>query len=181
MNRTRKILTVVALAALALAGTAGTAGAGTTQPTGAWRIAQPAQIPAEIRVPEGHKPIATMPALGVQTYQCKNNEWTFLQPDAILTVNRVPLVLHSAGPVWTSVRDGSSVTGAVVKSSPVPQAVPQLLLRSAGNRGEGLLGEVTFIQRLRTQGGLAPTVSCTDGQTVSVPYRADYRFWIANR
>ena len=168
-------------AVLALAVTAGTAGAGNTQPTGTWRVARPADIPADIRVPQGHKAIATLPAVGVQTYVCKNNEWTFLQPDAILTANRVPQMLHSAGPVWTSVRDGSSVTGTVVKSSPVPQAVPQLLLRSTVTRGGKQLGKVTFIQRLRTQGGLAPTVSCTNGQTLSVPYSADYRFWVADK
>ncbi len=83
------------------------------------------------------------------------------------------------GPVWTSVEDGSSVTAAAVASSPVPIAIPQVLLRSVANRGPGLLGEVTFVQRLNTTGGLSPTGACKDGATASVPYTADYTFWVA--
>ena len=188
MTRNKKVLAVMALAAMAIAGSAGTAVAHATKSTNPPHRSvqqvrqQRAQIPEEIRVPQGQKPIATLPAEGVQTYQCKDNDWVFLQPDAILKINGVPLVLHSAGPVWTSIRDGSSVTGAVVKSSPVDGAVPQLLLRATANRGEsgdGLFSDVTFVQRLNTQGGVAPTVSCKDGQTASVPYQADYRFWVA--
>jgi hypothetical protein len=136
------------------------------------------QVPEAIRVPEGNKRIAFMPARGVQTYQCVGGAWTFLQPDAILTHHGRAEVLHSRGPVWTSVRDGSSVTAAVQGSSPVPGAIPQLLLKSTANRGPGLLGTVTFIQRLNTTGGVSPTGSCTDGVTASVPYTADYTFWV---
>jgi len=135
-------------------------------------------VPEAIRVPDGNVRIAVMPAKGVQTYQCVAGAWTFLQPDAILTQHGRPAVLHSKGPVWTDVRDGSSVTAAVQGSSPVPGAIPQLLLKSTANRGPGLLAEVTFVQRLNTKGGLAPTGSCTDGTTASIPYTADYAFWV---
>ncbi|HEX8870762.1 MAG TPA: DUF3455 domain-containing protein, partial [Lentzea sp.] len=118
-------------------------------------------------------------AHGVQTYQCANGAWNFLQPDAILESYGRAVVLHTRGPVWTSVVDGSSVTATTVASSPVPPAIPQLLLRSTGNRGPGLLGTVTFVQRLNTTGGLAPTGDCKDGSTASIPYTADYAFWVA--
>ena len=72
------------------------------------------------------------------------------------------------------------MTAAAVENSPVPGAIPQLLLQSTGNRGPGLLSAVTYIQRLRTTGGLAPTGACTDGQTASVRYTADYAFWVAD-
>ncbi|HEV2783221.1 MAG TPA: DUF3455 domain-containing protein [Actinophytocola sp.] len=136
-------------------------------------------MPEQIRVPEGNRRIAVMAARGVQTYQCAGGVWTFLQPDAILEHRGRALVLHTRGPVWTSVRDGSSVTAAAVANSPVEGAIPQLLLRSTGNRGPGLLSGVTYIQRLRTTGGVAPAGSCTDGVTASVPYTADYTFWVA--
>jgi hypothetical protein len=121
-----------------------------------------------------------MPAHGVQTYQCTNGAWTFLQPDAILKHHGRAQVLHSRGPVWTSVQDGSSVTAAVQAGSPVTNAIPELLLTSTANRGPGLLGEVSFIQRLNTSGGLAPTGACTNGATASIPYTADYTFWVSN-
>jgi hypothetical protein len=81
--------------------------------------------------------------------------------------------------MW-SVVDGSSVSAAAAANSPVPNSIPQLLLKSIGNRGPGLLSAVTFIQRLNTTGGASPTGACTDGVTASVPYTADYTFWVAN-
>jgi hypothetical protein len=113
--------------------------------------------------------------------QCTAGAWTFLQPDAILRNHGRAQVLHTKGPVWTSVVDGSSVTGASQASSPVPNAIPELLLKATANRGPGLLGSVTYIQRLHTTGGLAPAGACTEATTVSVPYTADYAFWVAGR
>ncbi len=136
-------------------------------------------VPEQIRVPEGNTRIAVMSARGVQTYQCTNAAWTFLQPDAILQSDWRPQVLHTRGPVWTSVIDGSSVTAAVVASAPVPNAIPELLLSATAHREPGLLAAVTYVQRLDTTGGLSPTGGCTEGRTASVPYTADYAFWTA--
>jgi Na+-translocating ferredoxin:NAD+ oxidoreductase RnfE subunit len=141
------------------------------------QVSQQDRVPDAIQVPRGNKQIAEMAARGVQTYQCTNGAFTFLQPDAILSDDGRAEVLHTAGPVWTSVLDGSSVTGGVVASSPVPGAIPEVLLSGVAHRGPGLLSAVTFIQRLDTTGGLAPTGPCTAGTTVSVPYTADYVFW----
>jgi hypothetical protein len=143
-------------------------------------ISDQRRVPEPIRVPAGNRRIAAMPAHGVQTYQCTNGAWTFLQPDAILKHHGRALVLHTRGPVWTSVQDGSSVTAAVRASSPVTNAIAQLLLASTGNRGPGLLAEVSFIQRLNTSGGVSPVGACADGATASVPYTADYTFWVSN-
>lgn len=142
-------------------------------------VAGQRQVPEVIRVPEGNRRIAVMPARGVQTYQCTAGAWTFLQPDAILRHHGRAEVLHTRGPVWTSIVDGSSVTAAAQASSPVENAIPQLLLKSTGNRGPGLFGAVTYLQRLNTTGGLSPAGACTDGATASVPYTADYTFWTA--
>jgi len=138
---------------------------------------QQQHVPDAIRVPDGFRRIAEMPSVGVQTYQCTNGAFTFLQPDAILQFNGRAQVLHSRGPVWTSVIDGSSVTAAVEASAPSENAIPQLLLRNTANRGPGLLADVVFVQRLDTTGGLSPTGACTEGATASVPYTADYTFW----
>jgi uncharacterized protein DUF3455 len=170
MSRARRISVGLAVAALTAFGIgAATAPAGATTPA----------VPDNLKVPAGNKLIALMPAKGVQTYQCAVNAWTFVQPDAILTNFGRPEILHTKGPVWTSVVDGSSVTGAVVANSPVAGAIPELLLKSAGNRAPGKLGTVTFIQRLKTRGGAAPTGSCSEGVTVSVPYSANYAFYVA--
>jgi hypothetical protein len=60
----------------------------------------------------------------------------------------------------------------------VPGSIPELLLQATVNRGDGVFGHVSYLQRLRTQGGVAPVGACTDGQTTGVPYRAEYRFFM---
>ncbi|SFR27881.1 Protein of unknown function [Lentzea waywayandensis] len=170
INRIAAGLAVAAMTAVGVGAATAPAGAGPTAS---------GQVPEVIKVPEGNRQIAFLQAHGVQTYQCANGAWSFLQPDAILESYGRAVILHTRGPVWTSVEDGSSVTAATVASSPVPLAVPQLLLRSTGNRGPGLLGAVTFVQRLNTTGGLSPAGACKDGATASIPYTADYAFWAA--
>jgi len=177
MSRVHRIMVGVAVAVMASVG-GGVADAAPASPAGD-TVAVAGHVPEVIKVPEGNRRIAVMPARGVQTYQCTAGAWAFLQPDAILRYHGRAEVLHTKGPAWTSVTDGSSVTAAAVASSPVPNAIPQLLLKSTGNRGPGLLGTVTYIQRLNTTGGLSPTGACTDGATASVPYTADYTFWVA--
>ena len=178
MSRVRGITIGLAVAAMAAVGVGSVAASASAAPTPA--TSGHREVPEAIKVPAGNKRIAVMPARGVQTYQCTAGAWTFLQPDAILRNHGVPEVLHSKGPVWTSVVDGSSVTAAAQANSPVPNAIPQLLLKSTGNRGPGLLSAVTYIQRLNTTGGVSPTGACTDGATASVPYTADYTFWVAS-
>jgi hypothetical protein len=177
MSRVRRAVigTMVAVMASAGGGVADAAPARSEEST----VAGHRNVPEVLRVPEGNRRIAVMPARGVQTYQCTAGAWTFVQPDAILRHHGRAEVLHTRGPVWTSVVDGSSVTAAAQATSPVENAIPQLLLKSTGNRGPGLLGAVTYIQRLNTTGGLSPTGACTDGATASVPYTADYTFWTA--
>jgi hypothetical protein len=184
MSRARRITVGVAVAAFAaaVAGVAAVPAGAAPQASRTLTADQSSDqsgVPVAIRVPDGNVRIAQMPARGVQTYQCTSGAWTFLQPDAILIFNWRPQVLHTRGPVWTSVIDGSSVTAAVVASSPVPDAIPELLLSATGHRVPGLLAAVTYVQRLDTTGGLAPTGACTEGTTASVPYTAEYDFWNA--
>jgi hypothetical protein len=124
----------------------------------------------------------------------------FGQPFQIIThfasVNANPTV---PGPVplggnatWQSSLDTSKVWAAAVPgghidggsdpaSCPHSGAIPCLLLQSVGNQqgptGGRLLAKATFVQRLNTNGGSAPTTSCSVGQTQLVPYTADYFFY----
>jgi Protein of unknown function (DUF3455) len=181
VGRAHRIAGAVAVAALAAVGIgAATVPAGAA-PTASAELSASGQskVPDTIKVPDGNKRIAEMPSRGVQTYQCTNGAWTFQQPDAILQFNGSAQVLHTRGPVWTSVVDGSSVGGTTVASAPSENAIPQLLLSATTHRVPGLLAAVTFIQRLDTTGGLSPTGACVEGTTASVPYTADYTFWVS--
>jgi len=84
--------------------------------------------------------------------------------------------------VWAvTVPGGAVVAGTDLESCPNNGSIPCLLLQSVGNdkgpAGGRLLFNTTFVQRLNTNGGAAPTTSCSVGQTQLVPYTADYFFY----
>jgi Protein of unknown function (DUF3455) len=84
--------------------------------------------------------------------------------------------------VW-AVKTGQIDAGTDA-SCPNTGAIPCLLLQSVGNQegptGGKLLAKVTFVQRLNTKGGAAPTTACSVGQTQLQPYTADYYFFRAD-
>ena len=73
--------------------------------------------------------------------------------------------------------DGSAVNGAAVANSPKTGTIPELLLKSTATRGTGVFADVSYMQRLNTHGGVAPTTACTGTDQVSVPYPATYAFY----
>lgn len=162
------------LAAGLLAASAGAAHAATPKPGGS--------VPAELRPPAGNVAAATFNASGVQVYECSGGEWTFVEPAATLTDSRGrPVAIHFRGPTWQSTTDSSLVEARAVANVPVNGTIPLLLLEATENRGDGLFGRVTYIQRLATSGGAAPSGSCEDGDTKGVPYKAKYRFFVKGR
>jgi hypothetical protein len=82
--------------------------------------------------------------------------------------------------VW-AVATGHIDAGSDAVSCPNDGAIQCLRLQSVGNQqgptGGKLLAKVTFVQRLNTKGGSAPTTACSVGQTQLVPYTADYYFF----
>jgi hypothetical protein len=142
--------------------------------------------PAQLTVPGGQVLVLTAFATGVQNYICSEGksglEWTFKGPQAELADEKGRSIgKHYAGPTWEA-SDGSKVTGRVVASadSESGDAIPQLLLVSTQNSGNGLLAKVKNIQRLQTTGGLAPKERCRQdelGRLVQSPYKAVYYFY----
>jgi hypothetical protein len=138
--------------------------------------------PPALAPPAGQVLTAAYAARGVQVYQCTAGAWAFVEPAAALTgVSWRPPsrddVIHFRGPSWQSTGDGSLVEARAVANSPVPGAIPELLLQATRNRGDGVFGRTAYIQRLATKGGVAPAGTCVDGATAGVPYRAEYRFY----
>jgi hypothetical protein len=134
--------------------------------------------------------VMTVPARGVQVYECratrdgKGYEWAFVAPDAtLLDAVGSAIGTHGAGPVWQAT-DGSRVVGMVNARADAPTAgtIPWLLLATKSTGPEGAFSRVTYIQRVNTAGGAAPTAACAEGllgRTVRVPYTADYRLFTA--
>jgi hypothetical protein len=85
--------------------------------------------------------------------------------------------------VWATAT-GHIDAGTDPNSCPNSGSIQCLLLQSVGNQkgptGGRLLNNVTFIQRLNTSGGSAPTTACTVGQTQLEGYTADYYFYRAS-
>ena len=160
--------------------------AGAAVPAGAG--GKPPEVPPAIQPPAGQKVVLDVVGKGVQIYDCKPSAadpavlaWTFREPAAVLYGHRGrPVGIHFRGPTFESF-DGSNVVGALQASvpSPTPGAVPWLLLAAVSNQGDGVLGQVDFVQRLETRGGVAPAGACDPAEdpTVAVPYRARYVFY----
>lgn len=150
--------------------------------------ADPLQPPSDpeaaaIPVPEGNRVFLIVHAVGTQTYTCTGaGTWSATSvPQADLFAdNGHQIGTHFAGPTW-QLKDGSSVLGARDKGVTVGTgSIPWLLLHavttSAGPDGDRLV-PTTYIQRVHTKGGVAPSGACSVGTTVSVPYEADYYFY----
>jgi hypothetical protein len=121
---------------------------------------------------------------GVQVYRWTGVKWDFVEPiaDLFADANGNGLVgTHFAGPTWLT-RSGSQVVGTPATDGrcvPDANAVAWLKLNATAS-GAGVFEGATFIQRLNTVGGLAPsTPGAVVGDEVSVPYTADYIFYRA--
>ncbi|MGH2350843.1 MAG: DUF3455 domain-containing protein [Chloroflexota bacterium] len=150
---------------------------------------RPPNVPAAIQVPAGNRPFLLGHATGTQNYTCQATStgyaWTFVAPAATLVHGKGnQTITHFAGPTWQA-HDGSAVVAAGVAGVPVtPGAIPWLLLRATstmpGPDGGDRLTATTYIQRVNTTGGLAPTSGCdatTVGAAANVPYTSDYYFY----
>jgi hypothetical protein len=140
-------------------------------------------VPSGLQPPAGNALEAQFAGRGVRVYQCTAGAWVFIEPAANLVgyeIGRsgIQTAIHYKGPTWESTTDGSLVQGTTIASEPVSGSIPQLLLQATANRGTGIFGRVTYINRLDTRGGAAPADSCTSGQTVGVPYSAQYLFYV---
>ena len=91
--------------------------------------------------------------------------------------------------VWAQVLNANSIPAGSDPSCPNTGAIACLLLQSIGSEqgptGGNVMTQVTFIQRLNTSGGSAPTDGCLVagdvGKQTLVPYTADYYFFRAAR
>ena len=137
----------------------------------------------KLKAPEGNKVALHVLGVGVQIYRWNGTSWNFVAPEAVLYANagaNGEVGIHFGGPTWQS-NSGSKVVGTVVDFCIADtDAIPWLLLKSVPEltEGPGIFGQVTYIQRLNTVGGKAPTVPGDFlGQVARIPYTADYYFY----
>ena len=137
-----------------------------------------------LQAPEGHRVSFHTYALGFQVYRWNSttNTWQFLRPEAVLFADagfQQPIGVHFLGPTWTSV-SGSAVVGSFFAGRVVdPTAIAWLRLSVVEAHGPGPFASTTWLQRVNTTGGLAPAHAGQPGETVWVPYTAEYFFYRA--
>ena len=136
-----------------------------------------------VQVPEGNKVAFHTYAIGVQVYRWNGTSWAFVEPVARLFANanyQGEVGIHYAGPTWESNSGSKVVAARVADCSPDSTAIPWLRLQTVSSDGPGIFNSVTYIQRVNTTGGLAPTAPGSSvGAVVEVPYTAEYYFYRA--
>jgi hypothetical protein len=167
----------------------------------------PPPVPDDLRVDAPDVAFLVGHAIGTQNYVCQPARsigqvaWTLFTPQATLfgeQLEQITTHFFSPNPAegrivraaWQASGDTSTVWGRVVASSTdanfvKADAIPWLKLEKAGAQAGPTGGEsisrTTFIQRLNTEGGVAPSTGCarpTDiGNKAFVPYTADYFFY----
>ena len=148
-------------------------------------------LPAAVQVPAGHQVAMETVGAGEITYECRAKagmpgqyEWTFAGPDARLMDRSGKLVGRYFGPpaTWENL-DGSSVTATQVAVAPAATgSIPLQLVKANPALGSGAMNGTTYIQRVATQGGVAPVSPCSQatlGAKQNVKYQADYIFYKA--
>jgi hypothetical protein len=165
----------------------------------------PPPVPRDLQVPRGNEAFLVGHAVGTQNYICLPSgsgfAWTLFTPQATLFDDEGQQVItHFFSPnpaedgairaTWQDSGDTSAVWAQAVHASTDPAfvasgAVPWVLLQRVGVRagptgGRALTG-TTYVQRLNTVGGVAPSTGCAASADVGakafVPYGADYFFY----
>ena len=178
----------IALASTALIGLTACAGNMATQPD---KMAPAAMLPTTMQVPAGHTVALETVGVGMITYECRvkkdmagQYQWAFAGPDAQLLDRSGKQVGKYYGPpaTWEAM-DGSKITGKQLAVAPGGAGnIPLQLVQADPAMGQGAMTGVTYIQRLKTQGGVAPAADCgapNVGAQLTVKYQADYVFWKA--
>ena len=169
----------------------------------------PPPVPDSLEVPDGNKAFLEGHAIGTQNYICLPSNtgiaWMLFGPQATLfNDDDKQIITHFLSPnpleagtlrvTWQHSRDTSAVWAMATGTSSDPAfvkpgAIPWLLLQVVGAQdgptNGDKLSKTTFIQRLNTTGGVAPSDGCAEsadiGKREFVPYEADYFFYKATR
>lgn len=160
------------------------------------KLVVPDAVALPANLPTGNTRVATYFAFGVQKYKAQavagsnpvTYQWVFVAPQADLYDNTNKKVgTHSAGPTW-QLSAADSVYGQAfnpARTSPGLGATDVdwlLLMPKAGKEPTGFFTNVSYIQRVATKGGKAPTTAPLGANdVVDVPYTAIYRFTKMNQ
>ena len=138
-------------------------------------------VPDNLKPPANETLALQARAAGDQVYTCDGSAWVLSGPDAkLLDESGKQVGSHFAGPTWRW-SDGSRVSGQpVANATPDPASIPWLLLMATQHEGQGVMKNVSSIQRLSTKGGKPPIGGCDashKGEETRSHYTAVYYFY----
>jgi|GEM_PF-261092 len=181
-----------------------------SQPAAVHHVTPP-PVPLNLTVPAGNEAFLVGHAVGTQNYVCVTSgsgfKFVLFTPQATLfTDANHQVITHFFSPnpaengtiraTWLHSQDSSAVwafatpdTTSTDAAFVAPGAIAWLLLSVVGSQdgptGGHTLTPATFVQRLNTSGGLAPSTGCSGpddvGHVAFVPYTADYFFYQAEK
>ncbi len=165
----------LAVAALALPGVAGA-------------VSEPSGLDGKLRASSDEEPALLLSGGGTQVFTCRvmgtdpeTYSWAFVAPDATLRDGARSVARHASVNQWESIVDGSSVGGSIRAAQAAGgDNLPWLLMRAIPAGDSGIFAGVTSIQRVNTQGGVAPAGGCDEnhqGEEARVAFSADYYFY----
>jgi hypothetical protein len=146
-------------------------------------------LPDAVKVPAGHKVAWETVGKGDITYECRAKadaagafEWVFVGPKADLqSRSGAKLGTYFGPPATWAAADGSRLTGTQMAVAANGMGnIPSQLVKANPAMGDGAMTGVAYIQRVATQGGVAPAMACDGsglGRKEVVRYQADYIFW----
>jgi hypothetical protein len=135
---------------------------------------------------------------GTQNYMCTQTTvdgggtayaWALVTPEATLSdCNGAPIGHHFASEAGSTAPEWQTTDGTFVVGHKIGTFTPDggagsiawFLLQGTEHGGAGTLSNAQYIQRLFTDGGVAPPSSCDEaavGMMLDVPYGADYYFF----
>ncbi|MGO9832779.1 MAG: DUF3455 domain-containing protein [Polyangiaceae bacterium] len=163
----------------------------------AWMVAP--IVDPSITVPDGGGGVLLHASgAGTQNYVCAQSTvdgggteylWTLVTPQATLSdCNGAPIGHHFASEAGATAPEWQTTDGTYVVGHRIGAFTPDggagsiawFLLQGTEHGGTGTLSNAQYIQRLFTDGGVAPASSCDEaavGMTLNVPYGADYFFF----
>jgi len=141
-------------------------------------------IPKVLDVPPGYEQYECADGVGQQIYSWDKSEWVLQEPFAVLfpqekkkdksrKADKKPIGIHYDGPAWQW-NDGRKIEaqGIIAQVTVDENAVNWLLVEALNDAGK-----TEYIQRLETQGGLAPDSKDQKRDIILVPYSALYCFY----
>jgi len=163
----------------------------------------PPNVPPGLEVDAPNQAFRVGHAFGTQNYECQPADslgrvaWTLFTPQATLFSDQnEQIITHFNSPnpaearvvraTWQDSEDTSIVWARAVATATVdPNAIAWVKLERVGTRvgptGGTTLSDTTFVQRVNTHGGLAPSTGCDQlpdvGKRAFIPYTADYFFY----